>query len=156
MPAAGAIVAIAPPPVLRQRRTFMFQTAMFLDLMDLFCRKCHAESASKGFWTGSDNDNIPTKIALLHSELSEMLEAFRAGNPPCDKSIPDGNGSVDFLAVIQDGELRRLTSMEEEAADVLIRLGDLCGKLRIDLGRVTLEKMRYNAQREHMHGGKRI
>ena len=122
----------------------MFETAMFLDLMDKLVNKCHQNSKDKGFWSGPENDNTPTKIALMHSELSEMLEAHRKGNPQCDKDC----------VIVEDGETRRLTSMEEEAADVLIRLCDFCGRYGIDLGRVTLAKMEYNSKRPHMHGGK--
>lgn len=134
----------------------MFESAMFVDTLEKFCKRCHEMSASKGFWTGPENDNVPTKIALLHSELSEMLEGFRNGNPPCDKTIPNQQGGADFLTVLDGGELRRLTSIEEEAADVMIRLGDLCGRLKINLGQAVFEKMRYNQQREHMHGGKKV
>lgn len=42
--------------------------------------------------------------------------------------------------------------MEEEIADVFIRLCDFCGRYKIDLGRITLVKMQYNADRPHMHG----
>ncbi len=124
----------------------MFETAMLFDGLENLVEACHKNSRSKGFWDGPENDNIPTKIALLHSELSEMLEAFRKGNPKCEKAI-------DVLSGIG---LRRITSIEEEAADVFIRLLDLCGRLNIDLGRVTLAKMDYNAKRAHMHGGKRV
>lgn len=124
----------------------MFEESMFYETVERFTKICHENSKVKGFWDGTENDNIPTKIALIHSELSEMLEAYRRGNPPCDKpaSIMDG------------GNLRTITSMEEEAADVFIRLCDLCGRLNIDLASVAMEKHRYNTNREHMHGGKRV
>lgn len=138
----------------------MFEEVMFYESVERFTKICHDNSKAKGFWTGPENDNIPTKIALLHSELSEMLEAYRKGNPPCDKTktmIADGGKVVECpLSVIDGGEIRTLTSIEEEAADVFIRLCDLCGRLGIDLARVAMEKHRYNTSREHMHGGKRV
>lgn len=134
----------------------MFEEAMFYELVERFTKICHDNSKAKGFWDGPENDNIPTKIALLHSELSEMLEAWRKGNPKCDKVMKDYRGVNRLLSILDGGEARTLTSMEEEAADVFIRLCDLCGRLGIDLARVAMEKHRYNVCREHMHGGKRV
>ncbi len=127
----------------------MFETVMLFDLMEKLVEKCHANSVAKGFWDGPENDNIPTKIALIHSEASEWLEAFRKGNPPCEKPITVIDGKH------PDG-VRRITSEEEEAADIFIRLADLCGRRGIDLARVILAKMNYNSTRPHMHGGKRV
>lgn len=77
------------------------------------------------------------KISLMHSELSELLETKRLNNPtaPCVK-VPTIN------------------VMEEEAADLLIRLMDFCATTGIRLGMATLLKMDYNAGRPHMHGKK--
>ena len=142
----------------------------FLELMETLVKKCHENSKAKGFWDeglrvvvpideGKMQEiktnpwNFAEKIALMHSELSEMLEAHRAGNPPCEKQIKNPiTGEMQPLGILEGGKVRTLTSIEEECADVLIRLCDLCGKLGIDLGRVTLAKMEYNAQRPHKHG----
>lgn len=138
----------------------MFEEVMFYELVERFTKICHDNSKAKGFWDGPENDNIPTKIALLHSELSEMLEAFRKGNPPCDKTElkTDETGWEESvpLSIMEGGKSRALTSMEDEAADVFIRLCDLCGRLNIDLARVAMKKHRYNTSREHMRGGKRV
>lgn len=133
----------------------MFLTAMFLESMENLVKRCYENSKAKGFWTGPDNDNVPTKLMLIVSELSEWLEAHRIDPlAHCGKMQPyqppkvDEEGNQVVIPI-------PLNKQEEEAADVFIRLCDLCGRLGIDLGRVVLAKMEYNATRSHMHGGKR-
>lgn len=66
-------------------------------------------------------------LALIHSEVSEMLEGVRKGLP--DSHLPDRS------------------TEEVEAADVLIRLLDYCCFRNLDLGGATLAKLAYNATR---------
>jgi len=81
-------------------------------------------------WDREDKKHrIPSKLALLHSEVSEMLEAFRKG----DKD--------NFI---------------EEAADVFIRLMDITHPLGMDIASAALSKVAKNAGRGHRHGGKRV
>lgn len=76
-------------------------------------------------------------IALLHSEVSEMLEAGREGAMVTtlnEKGKPEG--------------------MPSEAADVLVRLLDTCKRYDIDLFAEWRQKLTYNWSRGHRHGGK--
>lgn len=74
-----------------------------------------------------------SRIALLMSELGEMAEAARKPSLMCEK-IPS------------------LTAMEEEAADLGIRLFDYMGSLGVDLDNAIRLKMLYNETRPKMHG----
>jgi NTP pyrophosphatase (non-canonical NTP hydrolase) len=78
---------------------------------------------------------ISSKIALIHSEVSEALEAVRKGIENDDK-IPEYSG------------------FEAEMADTLIRVLDLTGFTRDNLGGAFTRKLDYNKGREYKHGKK--
>lgn len=100
-------------------------------------------SAEKGFdtvdpdyWklsdppTASDRWLVPTKLALIHSEVSEALEEFRKGH--------------------------NLEAFAGELADIIIRVGQLGVGLGIDLDAAVAAKQEKNRNREHQHGGRLI
>lgn len=97
-------------------------------------------------WYEEDR-TIGDDVALLHSEASEMLEAYRE------------HGLADMTAPPFPGEPDRLPKPEgfgSEAADVLIRLLDTCKRRGVDLGFEYRRKIAHNAQRGYRHGGKRL
>lgn len=96
-------------------------------------RIINANAHEKGFWDKQRSDG--ETIALMHSELSEALEASRNGNPPDDK-IPEYSG------------------MEAEFADTIIRIMDHCHERGYDLGGAILKKHLFNTTRPRLHGKK--
>jgi NTP pyrophosphatase (non-canonical NTP hydrolase) len=81
------------------------------------------QAKEKGFGVVPEDINVPEKIALIHSEVSEAYEAYRHKN------------------------MQGKDGFEEELGDVLQRLLHLCGVLGIDLEAAVLKKLDYNKER---------
>ena len=91
-----------------------------------FIKVSHSIAKEKGWWDEPRHDG--ELIALMHSELSEALEAMR------------NHGRKDAIA--------------EELADCCIRIFDYCGDRDIDLEAALLKKIEYNKTRPYRHGKK--
>ena len=98
-------------------------------------RAMHMISVDSGFWDGELLDGVDRNdaeaIALMHSELSEALEALRKPGP--DKHCPEFN------------------ALDVEFADLLIRLFDFCGGRHIDIAGSLLAKAEFNCTRPYKH-----
>lgn len=96
----------------------------------------HQTAKSKGWWP--ENQNIPEKLAMIHSEVSEALDEYR-----------NGNALRTYYTTGQKPE-----GMPSELADIIIRTLDLAGFLEIDIAHHVREKHAFNKTRPHRHGGK--
>lgn len=122
-------------------------TALVLD--------AHENSRAKGWWDGVVDPaaTIPEKLALIHSEVSEALEDYRAGKMDARYVVRCGQ-CVEILNEPVDAHDKPI-GFPTELADIVIRVADLAGALGIDLEAAVREKIAYNATRPHRHGGKR-
>lgn len=85
-----------------------------------------------GWWhdieTGEPKDrNVGELICLMHSELSEAMEADRKD--------------------LMDDKLPHRKGLEVELADLMIRVLDVAGAGGMDIGGAMVEKLKYNLDR---------
>jgi NTP pyrophosphatase (non-canonical NTP hydrolase) len=109
-----------------------------MTLLELQVR-CMQQAKDLG-WT--DNPiPIPEQIALIHSEASEALEAYR-NKEPLSWERRDTNDQL------------KPEGLASEYADILIRIGHYAHALGIDLTYEVERKLKYNMTRGYRHGGK--
>lgn len=94
---------------------------------------------------GFTDASIPEDVALMHSELSELLEDFRKGNLP-----------TSIWTIENKDKSFKPCGIPIELADLLLRAFHFAGKHKIDLDRAVEMKHEYNKSRSFKHGGKVI
>ena len=102
------------------------------------------------------------EIALLHSEVSEVYEAYRNNLTEdstltlCVKNKFDNNLIAHDKSMHEGMHLCKPEGVGSELADVLVRLLDTAHRLDIDLEGEFMRKLQYNATRGYRHGGKHV
>ena len=96
-------------------------------MLNNYAKLIHAEAERKGFKVSWEN--VPLKLVLIHSEVSEALEEHRKGE-----------------------SVESYEAFAEELADIMIRTMDLAAGLNIDLEQAIITKMDKNSKRPFLHG----
>ncbi len=101
--------------------------------LDALAAVLHETAIEKGFWDGEyTNDKMGNKLALVHSEVTEVLEAIRKSK-----------GSEHIV---------------EEIADIIIRTLDVYAAMRNkeevthSLDEILEKKINKNKERPRLHG----
>jgi NTP pyrophosphatase (non-canonical NTP hydrolase) len=114
------------------------------------CKRIAAWRDSKGFLTVWKN--VPLKLMLIVTELSEAMEAYRHLDTKTLNFCQHHGGSSIPSQELATKQYEILGNFREELADTAIRLFDLAGSLNIDLEKEIIKKMEINEGRPHLHG----
>jgi NTP pyrophosphatase (non-canonical NTP hydrolase) len=118
------------------------------DTLNKIADAVHELAWKKGWHSDSETEDAFIERACnnLHNEVSELHEAWRNNelHEPCDK-----RNDMELAGISP------LTFIEEEFADIIIRVLDNCRKLKVDIQSAVERKHAYNATRAQRHGGKR-
>jgi len=122
-------------------------------------------------WHDREN-TVPEIVALLHTEISELMEEYRKGHNPkyvyySGKSkerhvsgFNDGYHDLIYTAsrpcVIGLIAVDKPEGIASELADIFIRVLDAAEMWGIDLEPHVIEKINYNETRPYKHGNKII
>lgn len=103
----------------------------------IYLQDCITAWAIRKGWLTETPRNPAEQLMLIVTELAEACEAFRVGNPPCERP-----------------GMEQYSHAAEELADVVIRCFQMAGEHNIPLADAVMAKMAFNETRPVKHGKK--
>lgn len=121
-------------------------------MINELAKEIHKNALDKGFY--EKPRNVAEMLMLMVTEISEACEADRKDFYVKYHSMDAINGWVSDKDFADAYKEHVKGSFEEEMADIVIRVMDMCAFKKIDLEAHIKAKMRYNSTREKYHGKK--
>lgn len=112
-------------------------------MLNDLAKEIHQIAVDHGWW--ETDRNFGESLALIHSEVSEVLEDWRRGRE-LDKIYWKENWDGDKVV------RNKPDGIPIEFADIIIRVLDLCAAYGIDIETAIREKISFNRDREYRHG----
>jgi cytidyltransferase-like protein len=117
-----------------QQATVMYDP-VFIDSFNRVAEQIHETHVNQGFWKQGSKRDPAGMLTHIHSELTEVFEGLRAGNPP-DKNISD------------------MSTVEVQLSDVIGMIMDMAQGYGLNVAEALLKKQEFNKSRKTLHGGK--
>ena len=134
--ASAILTALVESAFAQQNKTdpAIEENTAFGIMLSTMAEAIHAGNIERGFWpSGATPEALERALLLIHSEISECVEAIRKDNPP-DKHLPEfDNATV-------------------ELADAVIRILDVSAAYNLNLGEAIVKKVAFNESRPYKHG----
>lgn len=121
-------------------------------MLNELAQQIHQNNIEKGFY--EKPKNIGEMLCLIHSEVSEALEADRKDKYCSKTDMVEMNNRKTEEIFINEYVLNVKGTFEEEMADIIIRVLDMCAFKGIDIEQHVVAKMRANRNRIKYHGKK--